>query len=439
MSHIDWYSERALNRLREEAIIPKSEMFEGMRFYGEGEENTALAKARITFHHGSYADEIPGLHHAFEHMMFKGKNKELVRQMEFLGASVNAFTSMSSTAFIVECNVFKADKVFTLFAELFRPEGDKFTVDPKDWEMERTVIHSERVQSETDSYSITWDALMRGIYLDDVQSNILGTEENINSMKPEDFTKVFNETVYRQNVSIVVSASKKLIKHLSTVLCNKLADIIPLAEDPNVINNKYVFERKTKLNHAIVNNAVAHLDYKVYANSTMIDLDPTNPIHDMMMLFVSTYISGGITSPLFENIREKLGNVYDCSSYSYRGRLGYNLVVEVGVHDEFLNRYIEEVEVILDDIRLNGISAEAFERTKNAVGYIMAKQSERGAIDALLYYGAIRAKNVYYSSHMLWLLEELEYKDANAMIKEMFNERSMSNVTIELYPKVEEV
>lgn len=439
MSHIDMYSTKALKALKEEAVIPRREMFEGLAFYGEEEQNVALAKVRVTFHHGAYADEIPGLHHALEHMMFKGKNKELVRQMEFLGASVNAFTSLASTGFTLECNVFKADEIIPLFAEMFRPEGGTFTVDPADWETERSVIHSERIQSENDSNSITWDEIIKAIHVDGVQSNILGTEDDINSMKPEHFTKVFNETVYRQNTTVVLTASKGLMHHLSAVLCNKLVDIIPMSEDPNSVDSKYKFERVKALNYHRHTAKVENLDYKVYANSTYIDLDPSNPVHDMMMLLVSTYVSGGITSPLFENVREKLGNVYDCSSYAYRGRLGYNFIVEVGVHDDYLSRYAEEVDCIINDIGKNGISKEAFDRAKNAVGYVMAKQSERGAIDALCYYGSVKAKNIYYSAHMLWLLEDLEYDDANAMIKEMFNERGGSMVLLELYPAETEV
>ena len=219
MGFLEKYSERELARLAEETNIVTKRNIHGFDVYCAGED-TALAKVRVVFNHGSSVDEVEGVHLALEHMMFKGKNKVLVERLEFLGAIINASTSMFKTVFILECSVFKLMDAIPLFAKLF----EDFSVNAEDWDKERSVIHSERIQCETDHDSIAWDNVTLALYADDVKSNILGTEDSINRITLEDLTKAYAKMVFRQNTYVVLTCSKSLLMPAVELLTTSVAE-----------------------------------------------------------------------------------------------------------------------------------------------------------------------------------------------------------------------
>ena len=426
MSFLEKYSERELARLAEETNVITKRNIHGFDVYCAGED-TALAKVRVVFNHGSSVDEVEGVHHALEHMMFKGKNKVLVERLEFLGANINASTSMLKTVFILECSVFKLMDAIPLFAKLF----EDFSVNAEDWDKERSVIHSERIQCETDHDSIAWDNVTLALYADDVKSNILGTEDSINRITLEDLTKAYAKMVFRQNTYVVLTCAKSLLMPAVELLTTSLAEYIGMKRNIAVDDSTGVKLRGSAF--YLRQKQLEYIQYKDLTKCYVLDLDPMNPVHDLVAYFISTYISGGLSSPLFTEIREKLGSVYSCNTYIYRNHIGLTLCFSVGVHAEDITPYEDAVDCIMDDIEVNGITEEGFERTKNALEYWFAKSSERGVIDPIGYYASVGADKVYEASHMMYMLSDMSYETMNNLVSEVIGDIK-STVVTRLHP-----
>ena len=426
MSFLETYSEKELARLSEETNIITKRNIHGFDVYCAGED-TALAKVRVVFNHGSAVDEVEGVHHALEHMMFKGKNKLLVERLEFLGASINASTSMFKTVFILECSVFKIMDAIPLFAKLF--EG--FSVNAEDWDKERSVIHSERIQCATEHDTIAWDNVIMALYADDVKSNILGTEDSINRITLEDLTKAYESMVFRQNAYAVLTCTKSLLMPAVELLTTSLSEYVEMKRNIIVGDSDSVKLRGSAF--YLHQKQLEHIQYKDLTKCYVLDLDPLNPVHDLVAYFISTYISGGLSSPLFTEIREKLGSVYRCNTYIYRNHIGLTLCFSVGVHADDITPYEDAVDWIMDDIEVNGITEEGFERTKNALDYWFAKSSERGVVDPIGYYASVGADKVYEASHMMYMLSDMSYDAMNKLIGEVIGDIK-STVVTRLHP-----
>lgn len=430
MSFIDYYSKKELGRLAGETNILTKQEIHGFDVYCASEP-TALAKVRVIFKHGSFADDIKGIHHALEHMLFKGKNAKIVETLEFLGANLNAFTSVTETRFVLECSVFKLIDVIPVFAEMF----NGFKISEEDWISERTVIHSERIQSETEHNSVAWSQVDMAMYADDVQSNIVGTEESLNSITVEDLASTFKAMTYRQNMIITMSCSNAILNTAITNLTFELSKIIEYRPDraivpeavryPLALRGAEVYEQTKTLEH------IKYIDFtKCYD----LDLDVSNPVHDMLASILSIYIGGGLSSPLFDRIRNKLGSVYDCTAFIDRNLLGLTLCFSIGIHAEDITPYENEVKAILDEMAVDGMTEEGFTRAKNAVEFWIAKSAETGIINSVGYYANSRSEKIYEAPHMMLLLADLNYENANVMIKEILHSRIKSTTTVTLYP-----
>lgn len=412
MSFLDYYSKKAIEEIHGESLVNTRKTINGFDVYTAGEE-TSLCKVRVIFRHGSLADDIAGIHHAFEHMMFKGKNKVLVEKMEALGASLNAYTSIFTTKFTMECSIFRASEIIPLFAQMFDFNKEGFVISSEDWEVEKSVIHSERIQNETDHESIVWDAFAENLFRDVAQTNILGTEESINAMLPEHFSNVFDRMVYAQNTTIAISHRKGMT--VGNLFVDELSKYIkPKAAYDEMLIPEFKDTHSFSLCHDYVR-------YNTYKHMLKFNTCVTNPVHDLIVHMISNYISGGLTAPLFTKIREELGNVYDCHGWAAKSALGHELNIQVGVHVNDIKPYINAINEILDDIQANGISEEAFNGVKNRLLYAFAKNAEFGAIGPIVYYGLERAEFVYEVPHMLMLIECMDYESGNKMIKEVMN------------------
>ena len=438
MSYLKEYGEGIMAMLDTYSEVIQKRKVHGIDVYASQEDDSRLTNMHVHFYHGSFADNIPGVHHALEHMMFKGKNANLVKQMEALGASLNAYTSIGHTVFTMECSSKKAFDIIPIFADMFKTGEDGFDVIESEWELEKSVIQSERIQSANDHYCNVADEVAKNLYAEGVNINVLGDEADINRITVEDLKKTYNEMVYVENMSLV-------IKH--GVYCNNLAgrmtellsERIPSMPDRDRLNG-YVFapsDRTTDKVLGIKKKNVHCVDYNLYAR---LDLNPMNPLHDVLINLMSCYIGGGLSSPLFVKIRDELGGVYSCGSYIYNGAIiGANLGLCVGINAEDPSEHFRACGDILRDLKENGMTEEGFEKAKNRVYYRNAKNGEAGEFNALHYVSDYRADKVYVTLHYDTILDNLTYEIANRLVKEILNERLLStNITI-VYPEGDEV
>lgn len=294
-----------------------------------------------------------GISHYLEHMAFKGTNlrtaKDIAEEIESVGGYLNAFTSRDVTAY--QSKVLKEDidlSVDILSDILVNP-----TFLSEEMERERGVILQEIKQSQDTPDDIIFDHFQNTAFPDQPMGRpILGTAEIVSHITTDDLRKYRSENYTTD--SIILAAAGNVSHEKLLDLANKYIGHIQNTEKKcNKIEPVYVgghfFDERPKLeqSHVILGfNGLNYSDKDYYTSA----------------LF-SSILGEGMSSRLFQEIREKRGLVYSVYSFTsnYRdaGLFGIYAATSPSKLEELLDVAYAEIQKMHKNI-----SIKEFERTK---------------------------------------------------------------------------
>jgi predicted Zn-dependent peptidase len=248
--------------------------------------------------------EENGVSHFLEHMAFKGTTTrsaaEIAEEVEAVGGHINAYTAREQTAYYVK--MLKEDTALG-----FDIIGDILThsvFEPEELERERGVILQEIGQANDTPDDIIFDHFQSTAFPDQALGRaVLGSEEGIRSMPRSVLTGYMGRNYTNSNV--VVAATGKL-RHAEILdLVHKHFSDLAHTEAPASGNATYrggEFREERDLDqvHVVLGfPSVGCADPDYY---------PT--------VLLSTLLGGGMSSRLFQEIREKRGLVYSIYSFA---------------------------------------------------------------------------------------------------------------------------
>jgi len=148
-------------------------------------------------------DEISGVSHFLEHMMFKGTDKRdaLAVNLEFdqLGALYNAFTSEENTVYYAGVLPEFQTAMLDLLGDLLRP-----ALRQEDFDMEKEVILDEIARYEDQPTFKMYEKLMASHFAGHpLCRNVLGTPDSITALKRDDMQDYFDRRYSPGNVTLI--------------------------------------------------------------------------------------------------------------------------------------------------------------------------------------------------------------------------------------------
>ena len=148
-------------------------------------------------------DEISGVSHFLEHMMFKGTDRRDALQvnLEFdeLGASYNAFTSEENTVYYAGVLPEFQTAMLDLLGDLLRP-----ALRQEDFDMEKEVILDEIARYEDQPTFKMYESLMATHFAGHpLARNVLGTPDSITALKRDDMQEYFDRRYSPGNVTLI--------------------------------------------------------------------------------------------------------------------------------------------------------------------------------------------------------------------------------------------
>jgi predicted Zn-dependent peptidase len=241
-----------------------------------------------------------GIAHFLEHMAFKGTASrsalDIAREIENLGSSMNAFTSQDMTAYFVTGLASTVESSVAIIGDVLTAS----VFDEAEIAVEKGVILQEISRSYDNPSSLAYDSLGVTAYPHQALGRpILGHPDFIKGVTRDNFVSFTDRYYVAKNV-VVVGAGE--IDHASFVQMveRDFATINSRASVPAETPAQWVggfnrtasnkFEQVTAL---IGWNSVPETDNRVHAHSLL-----------------ATAIGGGMSSPLFQEVREKRGLVY---------------------------------------------------------------------------------------------------------------------------------
>ncbi|MDF7674456.1 pitrilysin family protein [Acetobacteraceae bacterium ESL0709] len=245
-----------------------------------------------------------GVAHFLEHMAFKGTKRrsamQIAEEIENVGGHINAYTARENTAYYVK--LLKED--LPLGIDII---GDILThsvFSPDEIERERGVILQEIGQANDTPDDIIFDYFQERAYPDQPMGRpILGSEDNVRSMTRDTLMAYMNEHYSTQN--IVIAAAGKLEHKAVVALVEEHFRDLATHKPPQAVTAHYqggIHQTPRQLDQV-------HL-LLGFPSSGYLGPD----YYGTMVL--STLLGGGMSSRLFQEIREKRGLVYSVYSFA---------------------------------------------------------------------------------------------------------------------------
>ena len=287
--------------------------------------------------------ENNGISHFTEHMMFKGTDKmspfDIANAFESLGANVNAFTSKECTCYYSKSVDEYAEKSFELLCHIYF--DSVFNADELD--KERKVIVEEINMVEDSPEDICHDKICNAIFGNNgLGRTILGPSENVLRFTGDDVRNHIKKYYVPGNT--VVSFSGNIT-----------------AEQADVFIRKYFLNRLSVSNYSVpkVENAQ---NARIYAERIK-DFEQSNieiafpavsayshEVNAMRMLAVM--FGGGMSSRLFQAVREQKGLAYSVystpSMFSNSGFFDINLNISAENTEKAVRAVKEEIDKFVD-------------------------------------------------------------------------------------------
>ncbi len=355
-----------------EASISETVLENGTRVLSEHIPGVRSAAVGVWILHGAAHEDaaLAGVSHVLEHMVFKGTRKRTARELavalEGRGGSLDAYTSREHTSY--QARVLDQDVPVALdvLADL--------TLHPllrrEDLELEREVIMEEIAQVEDTPDDLVFEQHGRRLWLDHPYGrSILGAPETVGAVTVEALREL-HARAYRGRNLIVAAAGN--VRHDAFVaevgrLFGEVdagqapAPVSPPA-DTRVGDERIV--RDTAQSHIVLGSAFPN-----HADSARFGL-----------VLLSSALGGGMSSRLFQRVREELGLCYSVFTFHSFYRMGGVGGVYVGTRPATEEQAVEAVLGELTRVAEEGIPSQELEQAKQQVkGQIMLSLESTGA------------------------------------------------------------
>ena len=295
------------------------------------------------------ADKM-GISHMLEHMVFKGTAKrsarELALALETLGGSLDAYTAREHTAYQARVLDEHLPQAADVLADLiFRP-----ALRAADLALERKVVLEEisTVDDTPDDLvfelhnSRLWGPHPYGY-------SILATRDTVALLDDSDLRALHSRAYHPEQIVVAAAGNVEHDALLETLESAGWADIprgglptlrspAPIVQPPGAVH----FERDTAQTHIVIGSSVfAHSDPRRYA-----------------MSLIGMLFGGGMSSRLFQRIREELGLAYSVYSFqSFHEDSGVHGVY-VGTTPQSARAAVDAINSELELLAAQGLSEE---------------------------------------------------------------------------------
>jgi predicted Zn-dependent peptidase len=337
-------------------MVRKSVLSNGVRVLTEAMPQVLSATIGIWVENGSRYEEPHenGVSHFIEHLLFKGTKKrtaaEIAEQMDAVGGVLNAFTGKEYTCYYAKVLGEDLAMATDLLADLFLES----TFAPDEIDRERQVVLQEISQAEDTPDDFIHDLFNLHFWNGHpLALPIFGSNDTVNAIDREKLVTFMAERYRAGRVFIAAAGAidhDKLVVDCERFFSGVAGDgrpdpITPPAERAMVLNHPKKLEQ-------------AHL---CLGGPSISQLDPLRYAAYVM----NTALGGGMSSRLFQEVREKRGRVY--SIYSFLSAFmdcGY-FGVYAGTNPEWVDEVIEVTLGEIGKVARSGLEPRELSRAKS--------------------------------------------------------------------------
>jgi predicted Zn-dependent peptidase len=302
-------------------------------------------------------DDIAGTSHFLEHLLFKGtptrSAKDIADAFDAVGGDVNAFTGKEYTCYYSRVLDEDLPMAFDVLTDMIVSS----TLAPEELESERRVILEEIAMHEDAPDELVHDLFFRAIYDGHPLGRpVLGYNETISTLRREQVADYWRERYSPANLVVAGAGNldhDELVARVEERFLAESAGLRNLRGDPapEARTGVDVHRRPTEQAHIAFGAVGLHRNHEDRHALTVLD----------------TVLGGGMSSRLFQEVREKRGLAY--SVYSYRSLFADTgtFVIYAGTTPQNADTVMDIVRSEIDKLLTDGITEAEFERAKGHI------------------------------------------------------------------------
>ena len=302
------------------------------------------------------SEDISGISHFIEHMMFKGTEKRTARQIaedaDKIGGISNAFTGREATCYYIKTlssNIYDGSEIILdmLTSSVF---------DEKEMDRERQVILEEikmvKDTPDDDIMDIISELVSCG---NPIGNSILGTPESLSGIGRKEMVDYYSDKYTNDSIVVAVSGNfdpDRIAAQFEEVLSSMKRTRDEVAFEKKPYTPEFKVKKKdieqTHICLACPSISLASDDY--YA-----------------MVLMNSIFGGSMSSRLFQNIREEKGLAYSVASMNILSSESGFFNIYAGIAHENVEKAIDAIKEELVVLKDKGVTEEELEMAKEQV------------------------------------------------------------------------
>jgi len=315
-----------------------------------------------------------GSTHFLEHLLFKGTKTrsamDIAVAFDSVGGSSNASTGKEHTSYYAKVQ----DKALPIAVEVIADMLTSSLIDETEFENERPVILEELAMNDDDPQDVVHEAFSTAVLGDHPLGRpIGGTIETITAVSRAAVWEHYQNNYRPQDLVVAAAGSvdhKELIKLVEQGLSTAGWDLGLQAKPvPRRLLNPAKISRGSKLN--VIHRPISQVNIMVGSEGLYVD-DPRR----YAMGVLNTVLGGGMSSRLFQEIREKRGLAYSVYSFNQ----GYSDAATFGLYAGCSPAKAKEVTELmiaeLDKVAQAGITSEELALARGNISGSLALKFE---------------------------------------------------------------
>ena len=303
--------------------------------------------------------EEMGISHLLEHMVFKGTRRRSARELalvlERLGGSLDAYTTREHTSFQARVLDADIDIALDVLADLVLDPVLRAT----DLDLEREVVLEEIATVEDTPDDLVFDMHAERMWAGHPYGfSILGTRDTVSAFTADDLRRAHETHYHRANLIVAGAGNVQHDRFVEQVA--RVFDRAPAVSDAVRPNGRVPEPAAPARDHVTRPTAQTHI---VWGASTFGHGDARR----YALVLLSNALGGGMSSRLFQRVREELGLAYSVYSYqSFYADAGVSGVY-VGTRPDSADRAEEVVNRELELLARDGLTQEELDDVKGQV------------------------------------------------------------------------
>lgn len=351
---------------------------------------------------------VLGISHFIEHLSFRGTKKYTMKQLkmtvESVGGVLNAWTDKENTVYYARVPSSTAYEAFDVLKEIvFSPIFNE-----KDLELEREIIYHEYLTNKEEPFNNLIELLFQEGIDGPHSKPVIGYENTIKSISIEDIRAFHKEFYNPMNIKVII------VGHVPEKVFNRIISELESLDTGFEKTLKYASAlKKGLIKHKLMDNArQIHLIYATEGYSL-------TDVERYAALVLNTILSSGMSSYLFEEIREKEGLVYDIYTSNVSHKNWGMFYIYAATSEDKIYKFHNKLMSVLNNFSLTD---ELFEYgKKRLMGKLELSTESTSALTNLIIEYLANDVEPELPDNIIGRIKQISKSDVESVYKKLFS------------------